>query len=140
MANNKQSNQSWAIEELPGLDAQMAASLKKDEICTTLDLLRKASLPQSQQELANKLKVKTQLVTKWVAMADLSRIPGVGCQYCGLLLHAGIATIPQMANARSVKLHHHMLRLQVKMMQRRDLCPTVNMIQQWIHQARYLMS
>ncbi|NEO63853.1 MAG: DUF4332 domain-containing protein, partial [Moorea sp. SIO4G2] len=38
-----------------------------------------------------------QYVNKWVALADLARIPSIGCQYCGLVLHAGICSLTQLA-------------------------------------------
>ncbi|GBE73470.1 hypothetical protein myaer87_06970 [Microcystis aeruginosa NIES-87] len=54
-------------------------------------------------------------------MAELASIPAVGCQYCGLLVHAGIASIPQLAQVSIQQLHRQILRFQVANLQRRDL-------------------
>jgi predicted flap endonuclease-1-like 5' DNA nuclease len=128
----------WPIEELPGLSTKMAMGLQRCGIRTTGELWRKARNPQFKHNLAVQLKVKPQVISKWVAMADLARIQRIGCEYCGLLLHVGIASIPQLAQTPPSRLHRQILRYQVKMMQRRDLCPSVDIVQQWIQQARSL--
>ncbi|MEO0969399.1 MAG: DUF4332 domain-containing protein, partial [Cyanobacteria bacterium J06639_18] len=78
-------------------------------------------------------------VNKWVALADLARIPSVGLQYCGLLLHAGVVSAAHLATIPPYRLHKQILRLQVATMQRRDLCPAVEEVQQWIQQAKTFM-
>ena len=128
----------WSIEQLPGLSPQDQSKLRELGITTTGQLLKKASTPQSRQVLASQLQIKSQYVNKWVALADLARIPGIGCQYCGLLLHAGICSVTQLAQTPVHRLHQQILRLQVATMQRRDLCPQVEEVTQWIKQARGL--
>ncbi len=130
----------WLIEQLPGLSDRDRAQLQQLGITTTGKLLQKASTPQSQQALANQMQIKSQYISKWVALADLARIPSVGCQYCGLLLHAGISSVNQLVQTPPSKLHQQILRLQVATMQRRDLCPQVEEIVVWIKQARDLMA
>jgi hypothetical protein len=76
----------WSIDQLPGLSPQDQTKLKEFGITTTGQLLQSASTGQLRQALANQLHIKTQSVNKWVALADLARLPGIGCQYCGLVL------------------------------------------------------
>jgi predicted flap endonuclease-1-like 5' DNA nuclease len=128
----------WSIEQLPGLSVQDHSKLREAGIATTGQLLQKASTERLRQALANQLQIKCQYVNKWVALADLARIPGIGCQYCGLLLHAGICSVTQLAQTPAYKLHQQILRLQVATMQRRDLCPQVDEVALWIKQARNL--
>lgn len=128
----------WSIDQLPGLSAQDRSKLRGLGITTTGQLLQKASTPQLRQVLANQLQIKTQYVNKWVALADLARIPGIGCQYCGLVLHAGVCSVTQLAQTPIHRLHQQILRLQVAMMQRQDLCPHVDEVASWIKQAREL--
>ena len=128
----------WSIEQLPGLSVQDRSKLREAGIATTGQLLQKASTQRLRQALANQLQIKCQYVNKWVALADLARIPGIGCQYCGLLLHAGICSVRQLAQTPAYKLHQQILRLQVATMQRRDLCPQVDEVALWIQQARNL--
>lgn len=129
----------WSIEQLPGLSDRDRSQLQDLGITTTRQLLQKASTPASRQALANQLQIKSQYVNKWVALADLARVPGIGCQYCGLLLHAGIGSVAQLAQTPAHRLHQQILRLQVATMQRRDLCPPVEEVAAWIKQARELV-
>jgi hypothetical protein len=129
----------WAIEELPGLSQQQQSQLKACGITTTKKLLQIASTSQGKQALANQLQFHVQYVNKWVALADLARIPSVGCQYCGLLLHSGIASVSQLIQTPVPRLHQQILRLHVATMQRQDLCPPVEVVQQWVTEARSLL-
>ena len=130
----------WPIEELPGLSEEQVIQLKACGIDTTEELLKKGKTPQLRQELANQLQISLQYVRKWVALADLARIPSVGCQYCGLLLHGGIASVSQLSQTRIQRLRQQILRLQVATMQRRDLCPSVGLVKKWIEEGRSLSS
>lgn len=129
----------WSINQLPGLSEQDCSKLQQIGITTTGQLLQRANTSQSKQALANQLQVKSQYVNKWVALADLARIPSIGCQYCGLLLHSGISSVTQLAQTPAQKLHQQILRLQVATLQRRDLCPLVEEVAVWIKQARALV-
>lgn len=126
----------WAIDRLPGLSEEQQAQLKSCGITTTQELLQKASNPQLKQDLANHLEINVQSVKKWVALADLARIPSVGCQHCGLLLHSGIASIPQLIQTPIHRLHRQVLKLHVATMQRQDLCPGIEVVRQWIREAK----
>lgn len=128
----------WSIDQLPGLSPQDQTQLKELGITTTGQLLQTASTPQLRQKLANQLHIKTQSVNKWVALADLARLPGVGSQYCGLVLHAGVCSVNQLAQTPIQRLHQQILRLHVSLMQRKDLCPHIDQVASWIKQARDL--
>ncbi|WP_013323291.1 DUF4332 domain-containing protein [Gloeothece verrucosa] len=129
----------WIIEKLPGLSQQQQTQLKNCGITTTQDLLERGKTVQLKQTLAHKLGMNIVYINKWIALADLARLPSVGCQYCGLLLHSGIASIPQLSQTPAYRLHRQILRLQVATMQRKDLCPPVELVQQWIAEARSLL-
>ncbi|MEA5507887.1 DUF4332 domain-containing protein [Halotia wernerae UHCC 0503] len=103
----------WPIEQLPGLSQEEQLKLQNCGITTTKTLVKQGSSPAAKMALANKLQVHLQYVNKWMALADLARIPGVGTQYCGLLLHAGIASVEQLAQTPTHRLHQQIMRLQV---------------------------
>ncbi len=136
VTNVKSSN--WLIEELPGLSNDEADNLKSKGFASTLKLVTQGKNLQEKLILAQKLQVHVQYVNKWVALADLARIPSVGTEYCGLLLHAGIASVMQLTNTHPHRLHKQILRLQVATLQRRDLCPAVELVQQWVQDAKKL--
>lgn len=130
----------WSIEQLPGLSQEELVQLQNCGIFTTKALFKQGNSLQSKVALANKLQVHLQYVNKWVALADLARIPSVGTQYCGLLLHAGIGSVAQLAETPTHRLHQQIMRLQVATMQRRDLCPAIELVQQWYQQAKTITS
>jgi hypothetical protein len=129
----------WPIAQLPGLSAQNESLLQECGIATTGQLLKKAASSDRKLLLSNQLQVHIQSINKWVALADMARIPSVGCEYCGLLLHAGVASVPQLAEISVQRLHQQILRFYVSNMQRRDLCPGVELVQRWIQQAKMLI-
>jgi hypothetical protein len=126
----------WPIEQLPGLSQQEVSQLQNCGISTTKALIEQSQTLEAKVKLANKLQIHLQYVNKWVALADLARIPSVGTQYCGLLLHAGVASVALLATIPTHRLHKQILRLQVATMQRRDLCPSVEQVQQWVQEAQ----
>lgn len=126
----------WPIEQLPGLSQQEQSQLQNCGITTTGALVKQGKTPADRLALANKLQIHLQYVNKWVALADLARIPSVGTQYCGLLLHTGIGSVAQLATTPIHRLHQQLMRFVVATMQRRDLCPSIEQIQQWNQQAR----
>lgn len=126
----------WPIEQLPGLSVEDTAKLTQYGITTTIQLLQQTITQDEKQVLATKLQLNIKHINKWVALADLARIPSVGCQYCGLLLHAGISSVEQLTQIPVYKLHQQILRLQVATIQRRDLCPPASEMQIWIQQAQ----
>ena len=146
MGNQKKKNQTssksvlksceWEIEKLPGLNSEELAKLQSCGINTTLELLKLGTTPEAKLLLANKLQINIQYIHKWVALADLARLPSVGVEYCGLLLHSGIISVAQLAEIPTHRLHQQIMRLQVATLQRRDLCPAVELVQKWSQEAK----
>jgi hypothetical protein len=129
----------WAIDRLPGLSEQDQSRLKSCGICSTGQLLQQSQTPAQRQALAAQLQIHVQHVNKWSALANLAQIPSVGCDYCGLLLHAGISSPAQLAQTPLPRLHRQILKLQVATMQRQDLCPSLDQVSVWIEEARQLV-
>lgn len=129
----------WPIAQLPGLSDRQITQLKQCGITTTGKLLKTARTPEAKLALASQLGIHIQYVNKWVALAELAGVPTVGCEYCGLLLHAGIASVNLLAQMPVHKIHQQILRIQVAMMQRQDLCPTPDIVAQWVQQAKWLV-
>jgi hypothetical protein len=126
----------WPIAELPGLSQEEQLRLQNCGITTTAELIKHGKTPATKLALASKLQIHVQYIQKWVALADLARIPSVGTQYCGLLLHAGVISTTQLAAIPVHKLHKQILRLVVATLQSRDLCPSVEQVQQWSYEAK----
>lgn len=132
--------QSWAIEQLPGIPNEQQKQLRTLNIVTTIDLLKVTRSQSARLQLAQQLNSHVQHINKWAALARLACIPSIGCQYCGLLLHAGISSPQQLALLSVARLHQQLKRLQVKLMQRADLSPDTTQVAQWIAEAKQLCS
>lgn len=126
------------IDQLPGLSSHDHSQLLSCGIQTTRHLLQATQTPLQRQALATRLHTRIQRIQKWSALASLSQIPAVGCQYCGLLLHAGVVSPAQLAQTPLSKLHQQILKLHVATMQRPDLCPDLGQISEWIEQAQHM--
>jgi predicted flap endonuclease-1-like 5' DNA nuclease len=130
----------WSIGDLPGLDRAERVLLEAIGVTTTQQLLTAAPDAATKQQLAASLGAKIQYVNKLVALADLARLAGVGCQYNGLLLHTGIISVKQLSQMPAHKIHQQLLKLHVATLQRRDLCPDLAQVQAWVRQAQELGS
>ncbi len=128
----------WAIGQLPGISDEHCSQLIALNIPTTLDLLKATRSQSARLTLAQQLNSHIKYINKWTALAKLACIPSVGCQYCGLLLHAGISSPKQLALTPVAQLHDQLKRLQVKLMQRADLSPSTTQVSQWIIEAKQL--
>ncbi|WP_373478874.1 DUF4332 domain-containing protein [Geminocystis sp.] len=117
------------IENLPGISRIDVKGLKSLGINTNLELLKLRVNSQKPQELAFKMGVNLKNVLKWIALADLSRVESVGSKYCGLILHSGILSTAQLSEMTTSQLHRQILRLQVATLRRKDLCPSVSLVQ-----------
>ena len=126
------------IEELPGLNIAQTQQLKACGITTTFDLLRQGNTPAQRQHLPRELNTNIKYINKWAALANLARIPGVGCEHCGLLLHAGVSTPRQLASMTVQRVHPLLRKLQVQLLNRADLAPDTAQVSSWIQQAKMM--
>lgn len=125
----------WSIDRLPGLKSQERELLESHGIINTQTLLNCANTAANRLALANQLGLNLKYINKWVALADLARIPGVGCQYCGLTLHSGIASVFQLTQTPFYRLHRQIVRLQVATTISLDKSPSLGDVKRWIEEA-----
>ena len=128
----------WSIDKLPGISQKDQNLLISNGIHTTKDLLAKVRTTQDKYALANKLQINLKYINKWSALADLARIPAVGWQHCGAILHSGVGSVAQLKQTHWGKLHSHIKRLYVANTRNKNLSPSVEQVQKWIEQAKLL--
>ncbi|PZO19880.1 MAG: DUF4332 domain-containing protein [Leptolyngbya foveolarum] len=126
----------YPIDLLPGMSAAQAQQLSDFGIATTFDLLRQGNSLQQRQTLSARLSTHIKHINKWTALANLARIPGVGCDYCGLLLNAGVSTPQQLATMTVQRLHPQLRKLQIQLLNRADLAPDMAQVSGWIQSAQ----
>ncbi len=126
----------WSIDKLPGISPEEQKLLIKHGIYTSQILLSKAATSQAKNSLAVQLKIPIKYIQKWSALSDLARIPSVGCQYCGVILHSGIASVNQLSQISLQKLYSRVRKLYVANTQQRELIPSISLVRQWITEAK----
>ncbi len=86
------------VEKIEGIGPVYSRKLGEVGIKTTNDLLSFGKNRKGREELVEKTGISALLVLKWVNMADLMRIQGVGEEYSELLEKAGVDTVKELRN------------------------------------------
>ena len=111
--------------------------LKEIGITNVAELLDKGSTTQGRKQIADFTGISDKLVLRWVNMADLYRIKGIGQEYAELLEAAGVDTVPELAQRNPANLLEKMAAAneQKKMVRR---LPTLAQVEGWVEQAKSL--
>jgi len=125
------------IDEIRSLSHKDATRLRKAGVRTTTALLRRASTRAGRSELAGETDISTAELLRWVNVADLMRVRGIGGEYAELLASCGIQTLKELRRRNPVALTAKIL----SMNGRKDLVrrlPTESMVEAWIDRATNL--
>ena len=125
------------IDEIEGIGAAFSAKLQAVGIKTVEALLEAGATPKGRKELEEKSGIGHHHLLKWVNQADLFRIDGVGRQYAELLEHAGVDSVPELAERNPEHLYAKMEELNAARHDVRSL-PTATHVKNWIEQAKSL--
>jgi predicted flap endonuclease-1-like 5' DNA nuclease len=125
------------VETIEGIGPVYAAKLKETGILFVADLLEAGASRKGREGLVEKTGISATLMLKWVNMADLMRISGVGEEYSELLEAAGVDTVKELRNRNPENLYQAMLQAneQRKMVRR---TPHLSEVQSWVEQAKQL--
>ena len=81
--------------------------------------------------------ISGKLILRWVNMADLFRVGGVGEEYSDLLEAAGVDTVPELAQRRADNLTTKLAEVNAQKQLVRRL-PTEGQVSSWIEFAKSL--
>ena len=130
MANKK-------IQEIEGIGAAYGEKLAAAGVSDTDTLMERACEKKGRQELAEATGITETLILKWVNMADLFRINGVGSEFAELLECSGVDTVKELRNRNAENLAAKMAEVnEEKKLTRR--VPNQDMVSDWIEQAKGL--
>ncbi|GAB4357949.1 MAG: hypothetical protein Fur0042_27410 [Cyanophyceae cyanobacterium] len=129
----------WSLDRLPGLTESDREGLATLAITNSQQLLQRGATVEARRAIAQALHLHEHHVHKWVVLADLARVPSVGDRHCGLLLHAGVTSTVQLAQASVGRLHRDLVRFHVTLYHHRRWCPARTDTEQWIEDARQLV-
>jgi PAS domain S-box-containing protein len=126
-----------AIEKIEGVGPVYAQKLADAGIKTTEDLLDFGKTRKGREELVEKLRISEKLVLKWVNMADLMRVKGIGEEYSELLERAGVDTVRELRNRRPDNLHAALIAAnETHQLVRRP--PHLSEVENWVQSAKEL--
>jgi predicted flap endonuclease-1-like 5' DNA nuclease len=127
----------YDLTEIEGIGPVYSAKLGELGLKTTDDLLKVGATPKGRDDLAFASGISEKLVLRWVNMADLFRVKGVGEQYADLLEAAGVDTVPELAQRRADNLTAKMAEVnETKNLVRR--LPTESQVTEWVEAAKTL--
>jgi predicted flap endonuclease-1-like 5' DNA nuclease len=87
------------VSDIEGIGPAYAERLADEEVRTTNELLERGRTEKGSKELASATGAKPVQVKRWVAMADLLRVPGIDPQAAELLVAGGIESVEDLARA-----------------------------------------
>lgn len=125
------------LSDIEGIGETYAAKLEKADIGSLDKLLTTCCDKKGRHAAAEKSGISEKLILGWANRADLSRVKGVSTQYADLLEHAGVDTIPELAQRNAANLHEKM----VEVNNAKNLVKkvaTASQVEDWVVQAKML--
>ena len=125
------------IIDIQGIGPAYAEKLTKVGIRSTDALLEMGCTPAGRMQLAESTGISHELLLKWVNMADLYRIKGIGSQYSELLEAAGVDTVVELGK----RVPEHLNTKMMEVNQAKNLInalPGLKRVQAWVEQAKAL--
>lgn len=130
MANQK-------IEEIEGIGPAKGKKLGAAGVTDTDTLLERGCTKSGRKEIAEQSGISESVILKWVNMADLFRIKGVGSEYAELLECGGVDTVKELATRNAENLAAKLAEVnEEKKLTRR--VPNEAAVKDWVEQAKSL--
>lgn len=125
------------ITEIEGIGPAAAEKLAAMEITTVEAFLEKGAEKKGRAAIAEGTGMSEKNVLKFVNMADLFRIKGVGAEYAELMQASGVNTVVELGKRKPENLHVKMLEVnEAKKLVRQP--PSEKVVTGWVEQAKEL--
>ncbi len=125
------------IIDIQGIGPAYAEKLTNAGIRTTDALLRDGATPEGRAKIVASTGINHDLILKWVNMADLYRIKGIGSQYSELLEAAGVDTVVELSKRVGEHLNSKMLEVN-RARNLSNRVPGLKQVDKWIAEAKRL--
>ena len=125
------------IEEVEGIGPAFGDKLRAAGVIDTDGLLERGCAQSGRKALAEATGISEKNLLKWVNMADLFRISGVGSEFAELLECAGVDTVKELRTRNAANLAKKCAEVnEEKKLTRR--VPNESTVSGWIEQAKQL--
>lgn len=124
------------IKSLPFVGRKYGVMLKKAKITTTGEILERGICRTSRENLANKLGISERLISKWVNLADLLRVKGIGKKYLKLLDKIGIGNLNKLSKQDPDNILQKINSLDEEDLKKIKRKPSKKTIRRWIEESR----
>jgi predicted flap endonuclease-1-like 5' DNA nuclease len=125
------------VTRIEGIGKVYAARLEASGIGTVEALLVAGATPEGRGRLAAATGISGKRLLRWVNLADLFRIKGVGEEFSDLLEAAGVDTVVELARRKPENLHKALVAAQQEKRLTR-VAPSKASVSEWIKQAATL--
>ncbi len=126
-----------SISSIEGIGPVYAEKLAAAGIKTTEALLKEGGAKSGRKKIAEDTGIDEKRILRWVNMADLFRLRGVGEEYSDLLEAAGVDTVKELATRNAANLTAKMAEVNAEKKLVRSL-PTEEKVADWVEQAKGL--
>ncbi|MEE9492757.1 MAG: DUF4332 domain-containing protein [Gammaproteobacteria bacterium] len=128
----------YDIEEIEGIGPAIGKRLRGQGIATVGDLLRSAETVAHKQAIYDQLgldNIDLTEIDRWVSMADLMQVPGVGSQYSELLEAAGVYSISDLKQVNAMDMVSRMRTANKANKITKHALPDESTVESWIEKA-----
>lgn len=129
---------SHKIEQVEGIGPVMADRLRKAGVRTLSDLLERGRHRHGRAGLSETSGIAEAVILKWVNMADLFRVRGIGGEYAELLEKAGVDTVKELRNRNPQNLHASLAETNAAGRRLVRQLPGLKRVTNWTREARQL--
>ncbi len=127
----------YKVADIEGIGPANSKKLAKAGIKTVNGLLQKGATPKGRKEIAAATGIDESVILKWVNMADLYRIKGIGKQYAELLEKAGVDTVKELKQRKADNLMAKLAEVNSAGKKRIvRVLPGLKRVQAWIDEAK----
>ena len=126
-----------ALSKIEGIGETYSEKLKAAGVANIETLLERGATPKGRKALIEATGISDKLILKWINRADLFRVKGLGEEYTDLLEHAGVDTVPELAQRKAENLHKKLSETNDEKHLVRRL-PPLSFVQGWIEHAKTL--
>jgi predicted flap endonuclease-1-like 5' DNA nuclease len=125
------------IADIEGIGPVYQEKLGQGGITTVEGLLEKGATRNGRSEIADSCGLDEGQILKWVNMADLYRVKGIGSEYAELLEAAGVDTVKELRHRSPENLHAKMQQVNEEKKLVRQL-PSAKQVELFVNEAKKL--